>query len=214
MKTFKLLSAIALALGVVATLHPAAVQGAAPIPGAQLGTDPTTATPAAQSVTAATPAGSAGPALGSEEAGAATNWGFVTLDRAAARALVNPAAYGRPAILALWSLECVHCKKNLALFAQMAKAHGELDLLTLAVEPPAAALAEALERFGVSGARYAYGSDVPEALAYAIDPNWRGELPRTLFFDGRGGVVAVSGVVGEADVLARLGLGRTPHASR
>lgn len=226
----------ALALGLVATLNLAAQHGgAASSPTAQLGSGPTATIPAAHpgsGPTVATIAAAVLPAeassLTSGEPGvsterepradgpaAATQWGFVTLDRAAARALVDPAAHGRPAILALWSLECVHCKKNLALFAQMARSHGEeLELLTLAVEAPAPALAEVLERFGVSGARYAYGSDMPEALAYAIDPHWRGELPRTLFFDGRGGVVAVSGVVGETDALARLGLGGVPRASR
>lgn len=234
MKTFKMLSA--LALGLVATLNlaaqhggaassPTAQPGAGPtatIPAAHLGSGPTVATivaadlPAeASSLMSGEPGVSAEREPRADGAAAATQWGFITLDRAAARALVDPAAYDRPAILALWSLECVHCKKNLALFAQMANSYGvELELLTLAVEPAAAALAEVLERFGVPGARYAYGRDMPEALAYAIDPNWRGELPRTLFFDGRGGVVAVSGVVGEADVFAWLGLGRAPRASR
>lgn len=163
--------------------------------------------------TASMPAAQAAPGQLPRSA-AAANAGFVTLDRVGARALVDPAAHDRPTVLALWSLECVHCKKNLALFGQLAKSHGGFEVLTLAVEPPAPALAEVLERFAVPGARYAYGSDMPEALAYAIDPNWRGELPRTLFFDGRGGVVAVSGVVGEADVLARLGLAAAVQASR
>jgi hypothetical protein len=43
--------------------------------------------------------------------------------------------------------------------------------------------------------RYTYGADNPEALAYALDPNWAGELPRTYLFNGAGGKQAVSGVL-------------------
>lgn len=133
--------------------------------------------------------------------------GFTRVDAAAARQLVDPAAYGAPTILALWSAECVHCKKNLALFAAMAQADPGLRLVTLAVEAAEAQLGAILDRAGVPGARFAYGDDAPERLAFAIDPDWRGELPRTLFFDGRGGVKAVSGVVDEARTRALLGLG-------
>jgi hypothetical protein len=133
--------------------------------------------------------------------------GFTSVDTAAARQLVAPAGHRAPTILALWSAECVHCKKNLALFAAMTKADPGLRLVTLAVEPAEPQLGAILDRFGVPGARFAYGDDAPERLAFAIDPDWRGELPRTLFFDGRGGVKAVSGVVDEARTRALLGLG-------
>jgi len=58
----------------------------------------------------------------------------------------------------------------------------------------------------VPGKRYVYGADSPEAIAFALDPKWRGELPRTLFFDGRGNRMAVSGVVGIASARQSLGL--------
>lgn len=206
MKTSMILGAVALALVMMPSV--ACANDAASTPAAQAAPDQMPGSAAALSAT------DAAAEQGNERAAAAANAGFVTLDRAGARALVDPGTHARPTVLALWSLECVHCKKNLALFGQLAKSHGGFEVLTLAVEPPAAGLAEVLERFEVPGARYAYGSDMPEALAYAIDPNWRGELPRTLFFDGRGGVVAVSGVVGEADVLARLGLAAAVQASR
>lgn len=143
---------------------------------------------------------------GTTSAPAAAAPGFVSLDPAGARRLVAPSAHAEPTILALWSAECVHCKKNLALFAAMAKAQPGLRLITLAVEPADPQLGAILDRFGVPGARFAYGDDAPERLAFAIDPDWRGELPRTLFFDGRGGVKAVSGVVDEARVRQLLGL--------
>ncbi|WP_332674743.1 TlpA family protein disulfide reductase [Aromatoleum sp.] len=131
---------------------------------------------------------------------------FAILDRAAAEKIANPASHDRPTIVALWSYDCVYCKKNLKLFSEMVRAHPQLRLVTVAVEPAAPRLAEPLDRLAVPGARYAYGDAAPEALAYALDPNWRGELPRTLIFDGRGGKHAVSGVVAEPDARRSLGL--------
>ena len=131
---------------------------------------------------------------------------FRPIDREAARALTDAKAHAAPTIVALWSSDCVHCKTNLGLFARMAKAEGRLRVITVAVEPASAELAAPLDRLAVPGTRFAYGSDAPEVLAYALDPKWHGELPRTLFFDGRGGKAAVSGVVDEAKARQALGL--------
>lgn len=131
---------------------------------------------------------------------------FVELDRKHAAALSDPAAHRVPTVIALWSLECVHCKKNLVTLAALARAEPGVRLITVAAQALEPGLAEPLQRLAVPGERYAYGPDVPEALAYALDPRWRGELPRTLLFDGRGGAVAHSGVLGEAQIRAALGL--------
>lgn len=135
------------------------------------------------------------------------------LDRQTARQLVDPARHARPTIVALWSSDCPHCKKNLALFAQLAKTDQQLRLLTVAAEPAWDGLAAPLDRLDIPGERYAYGDDAPEAVAYALDPNWRGELPRTLFFDGRGGRHAVSGQVDARQTRAHL-FGTPAHAGR
>lgn len=131
---------------------------------------------------------------------------FQPLDRQAARVLVDPVRHNRPTIVALWSTECPHCKKNLVLYARLAKQDKRLRLMTVAAEPAWAGLAAPLDKLGVPGERYAYGDDAPEAIAHAIDPAWRGELPRTLLFDGRGGRLAISGAVDEATLRQKLGL--------
>ena len=131
---------------------------------------------------------------------------FTILDRAGAAKIADPASHRRPTVLALWSYDCVYCKKNLALFTDMARAHPQLKLLTVAAEPAEPRLAALLDGLAVPGQRFAYGGAPPEVLAYALDPKWRGELPRTILFDGRGGRVALSGVVGETAALRALGL--------
>jgi thiol-disulfide isomerase/thioredoxin len=138
--------------------------------------------------------------------GAAFATAFLALDRASARTLTDAKAHSVPTIVALWSTDCPHCKKNLGLFAEMVKADPTLRLITVAVEPLSAEVATSLDRVKVPGKRYVYGADSPEAIAFALDPKWRGELPRTLFFDGRGNRMAVSGVVGIASARQSLGL--------
>lgn len=131
---------------------------------------------------------------------------FLPLDRPQARALVALDAHLVPTVVALWSSDCVHCKKNLGLFARMAQERLRFTLITVVTERPAPELATLLDNLAVPGKRYAYGDDAPEALAFALDPKWRGELPRTLFFDGRGNVTTVSGVVDRATAERLLGL--------
>lgn len=131
---------------------------------------------------------------------------FLVLDRQGARSMVEVKSHSAPTIIALWSSDCAHCKSNLKLFARMASDYPRLRLITIAVEPFSEELAVPLDRLGVPGTRYAYGPESPEALAHALDPKWRGELPRTLLFDGNGGKAAVSGVVDEHGVRRHLGL--------
>ena len=132
---------------------------------------------------------------------------ILSLDRTQARQLADPASHVVPTIVALWSLDCPHCKHNLRLFSELASTVSGLRLVTVATEPVAEDMGGILDGLAVSGTRYAYGAEMPEALAHALDPRWRGELPRTLFFDGRGGRVAVSGVRDEAFVRQALGIG-------
>lgn len=131
---------------------------------------------------------------------------FVALGRQEARTLVDPAVHSAPTIIALWSIDCSHCKKNLQLFARMAKADRRFKLITVATERSFAGLSEPLDKLAVPGKRYAYGEESPEAIAFALDPKWRGELPRTLLFDGHGNKAAISGVVDAETVIKHLGL--------
>jgi hypothetical protein len=131
---------------------------------------------------------------------------FMSLDRAQAKVLSDPARHTTPTIIALWSTECPHCKKNLGLFAEMAKTDTRLELITVATEPLSADVVTSLNRINVPGRRYAYGTDAPEAIAYSLDPKWHGELPRTLIFDGRGNRAAISGTLDAATLRKSLGL--------
>jgi len=139
--------------------------------------------------------------------GAASDAGsFTLLDRHAARAVAAPRSDARPTVVALWASDCAYCKQNLRTLAVLAKANPQLRIVTVAAEQPSPATRPELDKTGVKSERLAYGDDVPEALAYAIDPHWRGELPRTYLFDGKGGLQTRSGVIDAAGFKAALGL--------
>ncbi len=133
---------------------------------------------------------------------------FKPLDRAAAKHLLDPATYQQPTIVVLWSSDCTHCKKNLHVLSGLLQSkknmREKVRVITVAVEPESAALAPILDRNKMPDERYAYGSENPDAIAYAMDPSWAGELPRTYLFNGAGRKEGVSGVLTEQMVSKAL----------
>lgn len=131
---------------------------------------------------------------------------FTPLDRLAAQRLLSADSHQQATIVALWSSDCNYCKKNLKLLSSLAKSNKKLRIITVAAEPESAQLWPMLKPYALSGPRYAYGTDNPEAIAYAIDARWGGELPRTFLFDGRGGKETVAGVISTETVEKATGL--------
>lgn len=56
---------------------------------------------------------------------------------------------------------------------------------------------------GLVSQTWAFGAEAPEKLRYSIDRKWRGEMPRSYWYDGRGGVQAYSGVITD-EVVTRM----------
>ncbi len=120
---------------------------------------------------------------------------FSPLDRIEAQRLLSADKHRQPTVVTLWSSDCGYCKANLKLLSSLTRNNRKLRVITVAAEPENAHLWPMLSRYGLAGPHYAYGSDSPEAIAYAIDPNWGGELPRTFLFDGTGRKERISGVL-------------------
>jgi len=103
---------------------------------------------------------------------------------------------GKPYVVLVWSLDCVYCHasiKNLA-------ASG-MGVVTVAVESAGdgaarEAIVDATSALGANAERWAFGDLPAEQLRFRIDPKWRGELPRSYWFDAAGHQVAVhSGLI-------------------
>jgi hypothetical protein len=138
-------------------------------------------------------------------AGAAGAAGFQPLDVARAQGLLRQPG---PAVITLWSVDCSHCKKNLDLFAALRGRLPGVALHTILTDPPEDLQTAwpVLAGRGLTEGAWAYGEETDERLRHAIDPAWRGELPRSYILDGRGGRQAVSGVLDEATLRRALGL--------
>ncbi|MGL4410021.1 MAG: TlpA family protein disulfide reductase [Zoogloea sp.] len=119
--------------------------------------------------------------------------GFTPLDRQQAAALMQPAQYREPTLIALWSSECAYCQQNLQVLARLQRQHPEVRIITLAVEAPGPELTRLYQRSGLRGVHYAYTDPVPESLNSAVDKNWGGELPRSYLFKQQEARGAVSG---------------------
>lgn len=106
---------------------------------------------------------------------------------------------GKPLIVMVWSLDCSYCEESFAALAQAQRRHG-FEVVTITTDRVDSETTRDLiiNKVAASGLRsevWAFGSAPAEQLRYAIDPKWRGEMPRTYWFKANGQVVAYSGVV-------------------
>ncbi|MEK7207078.1 MAG: TlpA disulfide reductase family protein [Pseudomonadota bacterium] len=110
---------------------------------------------------------------------------------------------GKPFILALWSLSCVHCQEELAMFSALLKKHPGLDIIFVSIDSPeqSEALTAALQRHGLGRAEsWVFADNFTERLRYEIDRKWHGELPRTYFYGVDHSVEAASGKLDPARI--------------
>ena len=110
--------------------------------------------------------------------------------------LLMPPAHGAR-VLALWSLDCAYCESNLQALMKLQRAHPrEIELIAVATDSVAQkdALAHRLRAAGVDSLpSRAYADETPDRINYLIDPDWGGELPRTLIIRANGTRTGISG---------------------
>ena len=117
--------------------------------------------------------------------------------RGSQRAIVA-AHPGKPFILALWSLDCTHCRDDLALLGKLQAKYRMLDLVFVATDTRSrqAEIQTVLKQYALQHAEsWVFADSYAERLRFEIDAQWYGELPRTYFFDASGNATAVSGKI-------------------
>jgi hypothetical protein len=110
---------------------------------------------------------------------------------------------GQPFVLVLWSMDCAFCQVSLDLLSKARRAHPQLRVVTISTDPVddaelTAQAGKRLAALGLARDAWAFGQASPERLRHAIDPRWRGEKPRTYWFDRQGRRTAYSGVLDTA----------------
>jgi len=105
---------------------------------------------------------------------------------------------GKPFILALWSLDCPPCFKELKNLAQWKRNYPELNLVFVATDDYSmkAEVDWQIKTFGLELAdHWIFSEHAAVRLRYNIDPLWHGELPRSYLYDSRHKSTAVSGLL-------------------
>lgn len=96
----------------------------------------------------------------------------------------------KPLVVLIWSLDCSYCLSSFQALAK-AKATQDIEVATIATDPFNDAearqlISQKLQAGGLTGPAWAFGPWPSARLRYAIDPKWRGELPRSYWYkDGR-----------------------------
>lgn len=111
---------------------------------------------------------------------------------------------GQSFIVALWSLECPPCYKEMAMLSQWQRQHpaSKLVLISTDSEAEAGELTATVARFDfLQAEQWVFAPGDAQRLRYAIDKSWRGELPRSYLYKAGHYRKAVSGLLSVEDLL-------------
>jgi hypothetical protein len=111
-------------------------------------------------------------------------------------AAIKAAHGGRPFVLAFWSIHCAPCLEDMADWRTLRTRHPNVPILLVNTDAMAdqKRVQEALARFPPGDVEHwEFADDFAERVRYSVDRTWRGELPRTYFFDRSHQATLVSG---------------------
>jgi thiol-disulfide isomerase/thioredoxin len=111
---------------------------------------------------------------------------------------------GRPTMVNFWGVTCGPCKVELPLLGQFVKDDPGVDVVTINADlvpnAPEATLSM-LAKAGLSSLEnWTFSDGFVERLRFEIDPNWQGDIPRTMLIARDGKVTTIEGIVDFADV--------------
>jgi thiol-disulfide isomerase/thioredoxin len=114
---------------------------------------------------------------------------------------------GKPFVVMVWALDCAYCEESFQALAQAQRKY-KFSVVTIATDrvddaEASRLIRKKLDASGLDSSIWAFGAAPAEQLRYAIDPKWRGEMPRSYWFNADGKPVAYSGVI-TVDTVARL----------
>jgi thiol-disulfide isomerase/thioredoxin len=104
---------------------------------------------------------------------------------------------GQPTVVHFWALSCGPCLVELPVWGGLVRQRPDLRLVLVntdrVLEKPERMLAT-LEKAGLRAVEnWVFADRFEERLRFEVDPDWRGELPRTVLIARDGAVTAFSG---------------------
>lgn len=104
----------------------------------------------------------------------------------------------QPFILAIWSVDCPSCIKDMSVLSEIRLKHPEIKIIMLSTDEPSATpeVKNILARHALNDLEnWVFGDDDAQKLRYEIDPAWYGELPRTYFYSSTHTRIGKSGAL-------------------
>jgi thiol-disulfide isomerase/thioredoxin len=109
---------------------------------------------------------------------------------------IRETSKGKPFLLAFWSLHCAPCKEEMPMFKALKAKYPEARIVLVATddvdEHPAVLKFLAKHQLGAVET-WAFADEFAERVRFSIDKSWRGELPKTYFFDAEHKATAHTG---------------------
>ena len=119
-------------------------------------------------------------------------------------AKLREAHAGRPTVVHFWGLTCAPCLVELPHWGALQARRPDLRLVLIAADPvpqDPERLAATLAKAGLDKTEsWSFADRFHERLRYEIDPEWAGELPRTMMIDRGGKATVLPGVADLAQV--------------
>jgi thiol-disulfide isomerase/thioredoxin len=99
---------------------------------------------------------------------------------------IREANVGKAFVLAFWSIHCAPCIEDMGEWRILKKKYPDVPILLVTTDPPAerAKAARVLSQFQLGRVEtWAFADEFTERVRFSVDRSWRGELPRTYFYD-------------------------------
>ena len=122
---------------------------------------------------------------------------------------IRTAHAGEPLVVHFWGVTCGPCRAELPQWGQLANERADLRLVTIDADlvPNAPKAVRAmLEQSGLSShaENWMFSDDFVERLRYEVDPQWSGDIPRTLLIAADGTTTLLEGVADFSRIRAWL----------
>jgi thiol-disulfide isomerase/thioredoxin len=121
---------------------------------------------------------------------------------------IRQAHAGRPTAVHFWGVSCGPCRVEMPRWGVLLKQRADLDFVTvnadLTPNEPAAAAAMLAETGLASAENWIFSDGFVERLRFEIDPQWQGDIPRTMLIGRDGTTTTIDGSVDPETVRAWL----------
>ena len=105
---------------------------------------------------------------------------------AASLASLRKAHAGKPFVLAFWSVYCEPCRDEMAEWDAVKRKHPSLPIALVSTDAPAdrTLIDDFFKKYPPGPVqKWVFADAFSERVRYAVDKSWRGELPKSYFFD-------------------------------